>query len=997
MLRLTVVLLLVAAVPPPALGAQTRASTAELSGRVTDETGGVLPGATITAIHLATAVPRAAVSDADGRFTLAGLPIGAYDVRVELPSFRPRSVSDLHLRVGDRLDLDLVLTLAPVAEEITVQGTADVGDPRQAAVAAVVGDQQIARLPTNGRNFLSFAQLTPGVAPAWGAAAQETSGLSFVGQRGRANSIAVDGLDATDVNLGAVRATVSQDAAAEFRVLTSGYSAEFGKAGGGLVNIVTRSGTNTPSGSAFVYGRDDALNGREYFENHDAAGMPRRIGKAPFDQQQFGGTFGAPLQRDRLFMFASVERQRTRGSRFVGIDDTTPISHPFLPVVIGTPAGILRDAGLPLENGHQPYEVSSTLWLARLDHYAGRQWLALRASGGDRRNDNVEPFGGLVDRSRGYRLESDDVQVAGWWTTAPSDAWLHDLRVQFGRTVSVEQGFDPRCDSACDRDDEGGPAVDVLGVASVGRAAGTPASSDVRYLQVLDTVSRFGARHDLRAGLDVGLRRFTDNHFPLNAGGRFVFADLPAPIAALYGLPAPVSAIQAVAIGLPVVYIRGYGLGDAGESSNWDASVFLQDDWRVTPALTVSAGLRYQVQGFSTRRFDVPGVAGAYTFPSDLNNLAPRLAVAWETGGARPAVVRASYGITYERTLSGMDGSAAILNPNSGLRTLVALGALPIAAWNLPGRNLPEALVGPYASTTIAVDPSLRTPYAHHASVGIEQQLRPDLHASASAVFVEGRAQVGVLDYNPLVPSLGPGRRPDDIGGVPGSSGPVLQYTDFGESSYAGLLLSLSGRRGGRSSWLVSYTLARAEDNSTDFIVQAADPGRGRDPGSPDGLPLGFDPASEWGPSAQDQRHRLVSSGWHDLGAGFGVAGILTIGSGRPYNVTAGFDLNGDGAPESDRPLRSLVDPASSIGRNAGRLPVESSLDLRLSWRRAVGARAEVELLAEVFNVFNRVNVTAVNRIFGPGPYPGSPLPGYGLTTATAAPRQAQLAARIRF
>lgn len=978
--------------------AQTRASTAEIAGRVSDVSGGVLPGAGVTATHLATGVIRIAVADGSGRFVLAGLPVGRYDVRAELSGFSPRVLSDIRLLVGDRVDLDLVLDLGPLTAAVTVEAPAEPVDARRASVSAVISSDQISGLPINGRNFISFAQLTPGVAPARGVASQDSSGLTFVGQRGRANNISLDGLDHNGVNLGNVRGTISQDAAGEFQVLTSGYAAEFGKASGGLVNIVSRSGTNTPAGSVFLYARNDALNGREYFEDHDGAGRSVRRDKAPFEQQQFGATFGGPIRRDSLFFFGSFERQTTQASRFVAIDDSAVVFHPFAPVPLGTAADILQSAGLPVATGYQPFDVSTNLLMAKVDYYgAGQHWIAGRIQGATRRDDAIELFGGTIDRSRAVTLEASDVQVAGWWTAAPSGQWLHDLRFQSARDKDRTMPLDPNCQAACDLDDEGGPAVDVLGVASVGRNTNAPGSSDFRYLQILDTVSRYGERHDLRAGVDFGLRRVTDNHFPLNFGGRFIFADLPAPIAALFGLPAAVSAIQAVAIGLPVLYVQGYGQPDAGASSNMDLSVFAQDDWRIAPGLTAQLGVRYQVQRFSTHAFDVPGVPSTYTFPADRNNLAPRLAVAWDPRQDQQLVVRAAYGMSYERTLSGLEGSAVILNPNSGVRTLVAQGGLPIFAWSLPGRVLPEFLAGSYAPTTIAVDPGLRTPYAHHASFGFERRLGNDLTVSATAVFVEGRAQVGVIDYNPLVPALGPGRRPDDLGGQPGTSGSVLQYTSFGSSSYRGLLVSMTRRFVGRSQILVSYALSKAEDNATDFITQGAEPGRGRNPADPAGLPLGYDPDAERGPSEQDQRHRLVVSGVFDLPRGFSVAAIATVGSGRPFNVTAGQDLNGDGAPDADRPRTSLADPASTIGRNAGLLPAEASFDVRLAWRHRLRGPSSIEWVAEVFNLFNRVNVLDVNGVFGPGPYPAGGAPGFGRYTRTAPPRQVQLSLRVRF
>lgn len=977
------------------VSAQTRASTAEIDGHVVDGTGGALAGATIVAIATATNTPHTTTTDQAGRFVLPGLPIGTYVVTVERGGFAPQTLPPVRVAVGDRATLDVTLAIAAVTTDVSVVARDPIVDTQKSSVSTVITTDQIARLPTNGRNFIAFATLTPGVSVDRGVAAQDTSGLSFAGQRGRSNNISLDGLDNNGVNLGNVRGTISQDAVAEFQVMTASSGAEFGKASGGLVNIVSRSGTNAFSGTAFVFVRDRAMNGRSRFEV-DAAG--RQLPKAPFSQEQFGFAAGGPIRRDRTFVFGAFERQATVGSEFVAIDDAVIVMHPFAPVPLGTAAGILRQGGFDVETGYQRYAATTDQYFVKVDHHGtDGQWIGARMHGSTRDDDRIEPFGGLVAKSHAVTLRSHDVQAAAWWVASPSPRWLHDVRVQFARDSDRERPLDPRCGGACVADDQGGPSVTVLGAAIVGRNPNAPASSRFRYFQLLDTVSGYAGRHQWRAGVDIGVRWIPENHFPLNFGGSFVFADLSAPIAALFGLPAAVSAIQSFAIGLPVLYVQGTGVPDGGGTRNHDASFFVQDDWRVADRLTVQLGLRYQLQGFSTRAFDVPGVDGTYRFPADRNNLAPRLGLAWQPATARPTVVRASYGLFYDRTLTGLEGSAAILNPKSGVRTIVGQGALAIAAWRAPGHRLtPEQLAG-LPATAIAVDPSLRTPYAHQFAVGIDRELRETVAVSASVVSVRGLAQPGVLDYNPLVPALGAGRRPGDVGGVPGTSASVLQYTSFGETWYRGLLLRLERRFSRRSQFLVSYTLAIADDNVADFTVQPSDPGRGRNPEDPTGLPLGFDPLRDRGPSPRDQRQRLTVSGVHELPRGLSVSAIVDVGSGRPFDITAGQDLNGDGAPGSDRPRTTVADPATAIGRNLGMLPAQASVDVRLTWQHRVAGRGRVEWVVETFNLLNRVNYTDVNAVFGPGPYPDNPAPGFGQFTQAGPPRQVQLAARLRF
>jgi hypothetical protein len=266
-------------------------------------------------------------------------------------------------------------------------------------------------------------------------------------------------------------------------------------------------------------------------------------------------------------------------------------------------------------------------------------------------------------------------------------------------------------------------------------------------------------------------------------------------------------------------------------------------------------------------------------------------------------------------------------------------------------------------------------------------------------MYVRGFKQPSTLDYNPIVPSLGANRRPADINGIPGTSASVLQYTSFGETWYRGLSLTASRRFVNRHQLLATYTLSKAEDNGTDFQSEfiAQDSGRGRNPNDLKGLPLGFDPDSEKGPSLQDQRHRLVASGIYLLPKAVEVSSIVTIGSGRPYNILAGVDLNGDGdGGATDRARTALADIGTSIHRNAGTLPVQATVDLRLARRFPVG-RVSVDGIFEVFNLFNRSNYTAVNNVFGTGSYPSSPAPTFGQFTQAAPPRQVQLAIKIGF
>ena len=294
--------------------------------------------------------------------------------------------------------------MSATSERITVVGGTPPVNVRRKEVATTISANQIEKLPINGRTFIGFSTLAPGVTtdvtPDQGSNA--SSGLTFAGQRGRSNNITLDGLDNNEIAVGSVRATISQEAVREFQVLTNSYSAEFGKASGGVVNIVTKSGTNEMSGGAFLFLRDRALNARGYFEKFDAAGQPVDLPKAPFDQQQFGGILGGPIVKNKAFYFVSIERQAADDSRAVTIDETTPVPNPIGPGTLGTPASILRAAGFQSSTpAWCRFAPTTTQVFGRADmNLTPRQRLTLRANTGDEINENIEPFGGITAKSR---------------------------------------------------------------------------------------------------------------------------------------------------------------------------------------------------------------------------------------------------------------------------------------------------------------------------------------------------------------------------------------------------------------------------------------------------------------------------------------------------------------------------------------------------------------------------------------------------------------------
>ncbi len=978
--------------------AQTRATTADLAGTVVDQSAAVLPGATVTAQNVQTNHVRSAITDARGYFLIPALPPGTYDIRAEMAGFAPRTLEDIVLTLGSLSEVRLALTVAGGQETVQVEVDTPVIDTQRTVVSSVIAQEQIEHLPINGRNFIGFSLLAPGVAtdrtPQQGASG--TSGLSFAGQRARSNNITVDGLDNNDSIIGAVRATFSQEAVREFQVLTNSYSAEFGKASGGVVNIVTKSGTNELAGNLFFFLRDGSLNSKDHFERFNPAKQAIDRDKAPYSQKQYGATLGGPIRRDRTFFFVSFERLDIAANNFVTIDDTNNVT--FLGQNFGTPAAILRRAGFAIETGHVPYDVRSSQLLGKVDHQLNTSHsLVARINWADDLNENIEPFGGNVARSRGAVLNSEDLMFALSHQWVGSSRMVNETRFQVAGRDQTVDSLDPRCGGPCTLENQGGPTLEVLGVASVGRQRFTPQPRrNVRY-QVLDTLSYFTGRHQFKAGFDFNYIDATEQSLPLHFGGRYIFGSIPASQAPLLGLPpVEVPAIVAVQLGVPGRYVQGYGNSEAPYTYS-DFSLFAQDDWRITSRLTAKLGVRYQVQAFPEISYTVAGYPSPYTFPNDRNNVAPRLGLEWDPLGDRKTTVHGAYGLYFDNLITGVAGITKGINGRDRVRTLVAAGQTAIGAWNAPGRRLPEPSA--YPSLVISLDPGLEIPYAHHLATGIQRELPGRIALSADFIYVRGFKQLSTLDYNPLVTSLGANRRPADVNGMPGSSASVLQYTSFSETWYRGVTFAATRRFVDRHQLMMSYTLSKAEDTGTDFQSEfiAQDSGRGRDSNDLNGLPLGFDPNSEKGPSLQDQRHRFVASGMYVLPRQVELSSIVTIGSGRPYNILAGVDLNADGdGGATDRARATLSDIGTSVHRNADVLPMQANVDLRVARRFPVG-HVTVDGIFEVFNLFNRSNFIAVNNVFGTGSYPSNPLPTFGQFTQAAPPRQIQLAIKIGF
>jgi len=979
--------------------AQSPLTTGNVRGTVRHADGTPFPHTEVTAIDVQTNARRTATTGGDGTYLLLSLPPGNYRLTAAAES-SAGAAAETRVVIGQTARLDLTVDAARLAESVEVSAAAWTPDLDRAPLQTTVRQELLTELPIVQRSFLAFIQLTPGVAtdriPQQGATA--TSGLSFAGQRARSNDIMVDGFDNAEPLFGGIRAAIGQDAVREYQVLAGWFPAEYGGAAGGVVNIVTRSGTNQITADVFAHLRNDALSGKGHFERFNVFGDRIDQPKAPFRQYQAGGSAGWPLVHDNLFAFLSFERSDIGANSFVTVD-------PAL-------AATLTSAGFSVISGFNPYQVTSTSEFVRLDANASpHTQLAFRGLNTSVLNEAIEPFGGIVARSRGAVQNRKDWSAGVSMTSVPSDRLLNDVRVQYAYENNDLMALDPACGGPCDSTTKGGPTIEIAGVVAAGRQRFMPAPRTNRRLQFADSATALAGHHTFKAGLE--LESIDTPHTELGAhfGGRYLFTALPGTALALAGLPPraePLSPLEAFTYGLPALYVQGYGNATGSYRDKYGAA-YAQDEWAPTSRLRIMAGLRYQRLFPEKVHYTISNVGGttlSYDYPDDTNDLAPRLSAIVDPTGSGRSSLQLAWGRFFERQLLSIEQVSDIFVRADGARTFVAPFPASIVAWRAAGHHLAEPST-PYPSLVITTGPGLRTPNATHTALTFRTSLREGLTMSVDAVDVRGKDIVAPIDFNPRVPELGPGRRPNDVGGVAGTSASVVQYTSFAKSWYDGVSLSFEGRVSQRVDWTASYTLSKAEDNGTDFQSNFVpqNNGRGRNPADPKGLPLGFDPNLERGPSLNDQRHRLAMMATCSLPWSLRLGVLAQGASGRPFTPLAGRDLNndGDGATSSpDRARRNPADESTSVGRNSARLPSTFTIDLRLSREQDLGGRVIATAFLEVFNLPDRTNYTDVNNVFGAGAFPSQPAVDaagrvtYGRFIQSDSPRQFQIGVRLR-
>ena len=961
--------------------AQSQANTGNIEGRVTDPNAASLPNVTITATSLATGLQKSAQTNDEGLYRIVFLPPGAYKVETSgAQGFTPATFTNVIVTVGGQTPLDIQLAVgnATVAM-VDVSAEGQVVETSRTSISSVVNERAIQNLPVNGRNFLDFATLTPSVVRD----PTRPGDLAVGGQKGTLNSLQVDGADNNNTFFGQSFGRTgtrppyqfSEESVQEFQVNQNGFSAEFGRAGGAVINVVTKSGSNQWHGSAFEFFRDEALNSNSPI-------LTARGAKRPKSQiNQFGGTLGGPIKHDRAFFFFAYDGQR---SNIPNVVDP--------PNFFAQPANI-RNLLLPFLDTYQ-IGRDQNVFMAKTDiRLNNANQLVLRFNQQNFTGNNNENGGPLSVEEHSGNSVAKTTTFSGSLISTLTPVLINEFRFQFGR--DREPG-EANSDVTEARIQTGG------GFLQLGRNNFSPRETTIKRAQFIDIVSYTRGNHSLKFGADLNFDRVF-NFFPGLFNGQFTFNS--------YAL---------FASNTPAAFTQNFpGTGTSGGTTNPDLNevgLFVQDDWRVTPKFTLNLGLRYDLQDLADPFVNNPSPALAAAGLStttpvrDRNNFGPRFGFSYAFN--EKTVLRGGYGVFFGRTPAIMLGTA---HSQNGIQvTGVSLNCTIVPN---PCPTYPSIFSTPPSAG--GVNPSLylfardyAQPYVQQGRLGVEHELVANTSLSVSYLYFRGVHLSRTRDVNlgtpvPFTVADQAGQtftvlRHPAVRPIPGFAR-INVFESTADSRYNALAMELKRRFTRGFQFIAAYTLSDTKDNRPDqtMVVVGADDAKG--------LQNNLDINSDWGRSDLDIRHRFVFSPVYEIGtiqagnafvrnlvSNWTFSGIITLQSGFAYSALIAGDVNRDGNPSTDR--------VPGTERNGFTTPSIYIFDTRVTKAFKVGENYSLSILAEAFNLFNRSNILTVNTAgFG---LQTTPVVGF-TNPAAATPfggprtflgeRQIQLGVRFRF
>lgn len=918
-----------------------QAATATLTGRISDPNDASVRGARVTALHKATGARRDTVTNEEGLYVISNLAAGEYEVRTQAKGFSERSFPNVVLPVGQSTTVNVALQLPGIESSISAEVDAENPiDTSGSVVDGIIKSREIDGLPLNGRNFLELAFLVPGNSPApnFDPTKTNTVVVSSAGQLGRGGNVTVDGADNNDDVVGGAVQNISQEAVQEFQIATNRFSAQLGRSGSSVVNIVTKAGGNEFHGSGSFYFRHRGLQGLP-------ATFDRTLGQTPpFHRQQYAFALGGPIKKNKAWIFGSIEYRHQNGAVLVGTRDL-----PTRSIRRGFASAPLRDTLTTERFDWQPSiddHVTLRYSLQRAEDTTASTLIRSIGSGSQRQFATNHTHSFLANYTRVFT--SQDV-----------NSFSFSVNDFINRTLPVTVG----------------PQLTFPSIQD-GVSFRVPQQTKQRRFQFGDTFTMVRRNHTLNIGGEIQ-RVESDFNLGVFQQGRIeLIEDFPDFDRNNDGLVDDNDLLFAVTLrsGKPNEPLI------IPDDDNTYLAFFFQDDWRVHPQLSLNLGLRYERDSDvkNVSRVDqlnpliLPFLHGSRS--ADNDNWGPRVGFNWSTRDGHTSI-HGGYGIYYDRvTLEiqslerGLDGRALPIEVRAGNLFFIppeflfdpVNGTFPPPAPTLANPFTGFILPGAGAGGINIIDNEMQNPMVQQTNVGIQHELgrnyvlRADYLHNLGTHFIIGRT-IGSV-FNPVV----------------GGPDLVKNLESSVKTNYDGLLLSVEKRFSNRYQLRTSYTLSKAFNYANDDQIPFSN-----GPIDSNNLQL------EYGPTPNDQRHRFTLSGVVEVPGGLRLAPIFTLASGVPMDIllpdgssripalqrNAGGRLFQTGAE-----LNSFIQTLNSNGGVGGQLlPLVrdearfndsfNSLDLRVSKVVKLGEHIRLEPIAEIFNLFNVTNVLGVSNV----------------------------------
>jgi hypothetical protein len=932
--------------------AQTDVTTSRVSGTVKDAEGGVLPGVAIEVKSLETGRVRQTATDGKGFYRVVDLPTGTYEITASLSGFATTKKPEVRLVLGSSPTVDFTMQVAGAAESITVTSDVPLVEVTSTTAATTVPSEQLKSLPLSGRDFLNMVLLTPETRRD-----AERNGLSISGQRGINTNITIDGVDFNNPFFGGQAAgaegraplAISQEAVKEFSVITNGASVEFGRSGGGFVNVITKSGTNQFRGSAFYYTQPNKF----VADRADGTQLNEQ------DKKQYGASLGGPIFRDKLFFFAAYDQQKANENIAVNSYVVDPDVSAKYPALTSEPS-FLKGSNGRVFFGRLDYLFSGSQRLTARYNYT--DYLGTNGTNTDTRN--TTNYNGIEHMwAKGFVAA-----YSGMFGTN----WLNDTNAQW------YQEYTPREDKSPTLADTrtNSPSVRWGGVYFL------PITSTVERKNLTDSLTYLHGDHVFKGGFDYNDTSVTQT-FKGDWRGVYTFLNKADLLAGKWSQF------------YQFIGLNGLTAAEAGtiDISQKELAVFLQDQWFITPKLTASLGVRWEKldnpNGPVLNPYD-KNADGSFKFngqiPDVNNQWSPRLGLTWSPGDGK-TVLRLSTGRYWARTPALMFAQLYSSNATRGARytinavkdskgNVIGPPTDPLApGW---GTNFNPVGVAPldYSNITstfkgldvYATNPNFTNPYTDRVTIGFDRELFKDTAMTLDVTYAKGYQLQRLTDLNLQYdidaatgqPKLSPiNGRPMYSKTRPNSYyGKVILNVADAYSEYFGTILTVQRRFTERVFGFISVTYSKdkdSDDNERNYAGVQFEDVNNR--------------AAQWGYSRRDQTWKYAVSGvwntpWWDITA----SGVWRYASGYPFTPVTTADANVDNF-FNDRPT---ID-GDHLARNSYRWPIFSTIDLRLMKGIQINP-GKLSVIVECFNCLNDPNYysTSTTSTWGNGQTPVS-------------------------